>query len=37
VHTDVARLLELNILAKNQDEQVMVPWRAVRAELRLGA
>jgi predicted transcriptional regulator len=37
VHTDVARLLELNLLEKNQDGQVSVPWRAVRAELRLNA
>ena len=35
VHTDVSRLLELNLLQKNQDGQVNVPWRAVRAELRL--
>jgi len=35
VHTDVARLLELKILERNRDDQVTVPWRAVRAELRL--
>jgi predicted transcriptional regulator len=35
VHTDVSRLLELNLLQKNQDGQVNVPWQAVRAELRL--
>lgn len=37
VHTDVARLLELNLLEKNQDGQVSVPWQAVKAELRLSA
>jgi len=36
VHTDVSRLLELNLLEKNQDGQVNVPWQAVRAELKLG-
>jgi predicted transcriptional regulator len=35
VHTDVTRLLELNLLEKNRDGQVGVPWQAVRAELRL--
>jgi len=37
VHTDVSRLLELNLVEKSQDGQVSVPWRAVRAELRLNA
>ena len=37
VHTDVSRLLALNLLEKNQDGQVSVPWRAVRAELKLSA
>ncbi len=35
VHTDVSRLLEVNLLEKAQDGQVSVPWQAVRAELRL--
>ena len=35
VHTDVARLLELKLLEKNQEGAVAVPWQAVRAELRL--
>ena len=35
VHTDVSRLLELNLLEKNQDGQVRVAWQALRAELRL--
>ena len=35
VHTDVSRLLELNLLEKTPDGQVSVPWQAVRAELRL--
>jgi predicted transcriptional regulator len=37
VHTDVARLLELNLLEKNADGQVGVSWQTVRAELRLNA
>lgn len=37
VHTDVARLLALNLLERNSDSEVQVLWRAVRAELRLGA
>ncbi len=36
VHTDIARLLALNLVEKNQDGQVGVPWQAVRAEFRLG-
>lgn len=35
VHTDVARLLELNVVEKSQDGLVSVSWQAVRAELRL--
>ena len=35
VHTDVSRLLELNLLEKNREGQVSVPWQAVRAELKL--
>ena len=35
VHTDVSRLLELNLLEKNKDGQVGVAWEAVRAEIRL--
>lgn len=35
VHTDVARLLELKLLGKNAEGLVEVPWRAVRAELKL--
>jgi predicted transcriptional regulator len=35
VHTDVARMLELNLLEKNPDGLVGVTWRAIRAELRL--
>jgi predicted transcriptional regulator len=35
VHTDVSRLLELNLLEKGRDGRVSVPWQAVRAELRL--
>ena len=35
VHTDVSRLLEVNLLEKAEDGQVSVPWQAVRAELRL--
>jgi predicted transcriptional regulator len=35
VHTDVARLLELNLLEKNRAGEVGVAWQAVRAELKL--
>ena len=35
VHTDVARLLELNLLERNSASEVQVPWQAVKAELRL--
>ena len=35
VHTDVSRLVELNLMEKNPDGQVSVPWQAVRAELKL--
>jgi predicted transcriptional regulator len=37
VHTDVASLLELNLIEKNQEGQVSVPWQAVRAEMKLSA
>jgi predicted transcriptional regulator len=35
VHTDVARLVELNLLERNPEGRVGVPWQAVRAELKL--
>jgi len=35
VHTDVARLVELNLIDKDQDGLVSVPWLALRAELKL--
>ena len=35
VHTDVARLVELNLIEKGEDGQIGVPWQAVRAELKL--
>jgi len=35
VHTDVARLVELKLVEKNEDGRVSVPWQAVKAELRL--
>jgi predicted transcriptional regulator len=35
VHTDVSRLLELELLEKDAGGLVSVPWQAVRAELRL--
>jgi len=35
VHTDVARLVELNLIEKNREGLVSVPWQAVRAELKL--
>jgi predicted transcriptional regulator len=35
VHTDVSRLLELELLERDRDGLVSVPWQAVRAELKL--
>jgi len=35
VHTDVASLVRLNLVERNQDGLVSVSWQAVRAELRL--
>lgn len=35
VHTDVARLAGLGLVARGADGRVAVPWDAVRAELRL--
>jgi predicted transcriptional regulator len=35
VHTDVSRLLALNLVEKDQDGKVSVSWQAIRAELRL--
>ena len=35
VHTDVARLVELNLIERTEASLVRVSWGAVRAELRL--
>jgi len=35
VHTDVARLVDLNLIEKTADSRIGVSWDAVRAELRL--
>ena len=35
VHTDVARLIHLDLIEKNPDGQISVSWEAVRAELKL--
>jgi len=35
VHTDVARLLELNLLERDEESRVQVTWKAIKAELRL--
>ena len=35
VHTDVTRLVELNLIEKTDDFLVRVTWDSVRAELRL--
>lgn len=35
VHTDVARLIELNLIEKKETSLVGVSWDAVRAEVRL--
>lgn len=37
VHTDVTRLIELNLIGKTGASLVEVSWDAVRAELRLRA
>ena len=36
VHTDVSRLIELELIARTESSLVRVAWDAVRAELRLG-
>jgi predicted transcriptional regulator len=36
VHTDVAALVQLGLIAKTRDSLVEVTWDAVRAEMRLG-
>ena len=35
VHTDVARLIELNLIERTENSLIRVSWEAVRAELRL--
>lgn len=35
VHTDVARFVEMGLVAKRDDGRVAVDWEAVRMELRL--
>ncbi len=35
VHTDVARLVDLDLIERNHDGEISVSWEAVRAELRL--
>jgi predicted transcriptional regulator len=35
VHTDVSRLLELNLIEKAKDGRIEVRWQAIRSELRL--
>jgi predicted transcriptional regulator len=35
VHTDVSRLIELNLIERTETSLVCVSWDAVRAELRL--
>jgi predicted transcriptional regulator len=35
VHTDVSRLVELNLIEKSEDGLISVPWQTVRAELKL--
>lgn len=37
VHTDVSRLVDLNLIERTETSLVRVGWDAVRAELRLGA
>ena len=35
VHTDVSRLVELNLIERTETSLVRVSWEAVRAEIRL--
>jgi predicted transcriptional regulator len=35
VHTDVARLVELKLIERDENALVRVAWQAIRAELRL--
>jgi len=35
VHTDVSRLIELNLIERTETSLIRVSWDAVRAELRL--
>ena len=37
VHTDVSRLIDLNLIKRTESSLVRVSWEAVRAELRLSA
>jgi predicted transcriptional regulator len=37
VHTDVSRLIELNLIERTETSLVRVSWDAVRAELRFSA
>lgn len=37
VHTDVSRLMELDLIEKAKDDRVFVPWNVIAAELRLAA
>ena len=37
VHTDVSRLIDLNLIERTESSLVRVSWEAVRAELRLSA
>jgi predicted transcriptional regulator len=37
VHTDVAKLLEMDLLAKGEDGKVLVPWDDVEIHLSLAA
>jgi predicted transcriptional regulator len=35
VHTDVTRLVELNLIERTETSKIQVSWESVRAELRL--
>ena len=37
VHTDVTRLIELGLIERRNDQQVVVVWDIVAAEMRLAA
>jgi len=37
VHTDVTRLIGLGLIGRGQDQQIMVSWDTIAAEMKLAA